>query len=408
MVENPVTPGSFIECTVDAARVNEVIGLPNGLSLVTDVSASATQQSPYGSWLNTGSVQAGFDPTAGCISIFGNPSDWATATTGGANNDGVYDVQLTIDMRIASTNPDISFLIPNGTWISDLSSLGLAAMPYDLELRTAESGCGGSLFAFPEVTSDNDQTPNCDGEVTVEVYNGTPPYTYSFSTGTTGTPTDTALCAGQYSVSIEDAVGNTTTTSFIVGSSANVFTNVGNNGWPPVGTDSLFSLYYTCDLDYSLPIDSFYITGALTVGTDTCLVDWVIWQAGQPYSATTIYPFLGLNPTVFSLILWCENGRAELGSFQIYEFLDLSVGVGEELSEIRFTVSPNPSDGQFTVQLQDGAGFLEVFDLNGHLVKREPIATSLIELDMESFPSGMYLLKVHNEMGVGYRRLIKQ
>lgn len=409
ILENPTSPGTFIDVTIDAMRVISDTGLPTGLSLLTDVSASSTQQSPYGTWLNSGNIQTGFDPVVGCISIFGNQVDWANATGGGINNDGVYEVQIAMDMRIASTNPDIQFLIPNGSWTSTLGALGMGPMGYNLELRTAESGCGGSLFAFPEVIADTDSTLGCDGQVVVEVYNGTPPYNYTFSNGVTGSASQDTLCPGLYSVSISDANGASTVSQFVIGSTENVYSNVGSAGvWPPSGTDTLFTSYYGCDLDYSLPLDSFEITNAITVGNDTCLVTWLVWQQGESFTVTSFYPFLGPDPTVFSLILWCENGRSQLGSFQIYEYLDLSVEVGEDPSEIRFTVRPNPSNGQFIVQLNEGSGFLDIYDLNGQLVLRESITSNSVELNLESISAGMYLLKVQYENGVGYKRLIKQ
>lgn len=404
---NPVNPAQTIDAYIDAIRVDSVVGLPAGLSITTDVMSGATLESPYGVWLNTGSVPSQ-SPAVGCFGITGDPAAWQAALTGGPNNDGIFPISVFLDLRVALTIPDVSFLIPNGSWGSETGGL-MEPLVDSLSLNLNVNGCNGALFVFPEVLADNSNTSNCDGSVDVEVYNGTPPFDYSFSNGVSGTSEIDTLCPGQYSVTVTDANGASIVTDFIVGSTATTFSNIGNNGWPPAGTDSLFSLYNTCDLDYSLPIDSFYITGALTVGTDTCLVDWVIWQAGEPYSLTSIYPFLGFDPTVFSLVLWCENGRAELGSFQVYEFLDLSVGVNDQLLEIEFSVSPNPSNGEYLIQLDDvGTNSLEVFDVNGSLILSKNISSQSFSLDIVDTSPGLYILKLQNEKGIGYRRLIKK
>jgi gliding motility-associated-like protein len=53
---------------------------------------------------------------------------------------------------------------------------------------------------------------DCNGEITATPINGTPGYTYTWSNGQT-TPTATGLCAGTYSVTIEDAAGCDVTTN---------------------------------------------------------------------------------------------------------------------------------------------------------------------------------------------------
>lgn len=402
----PIGP---VEYVFDAMRVDSIIGLPAGLSLETDVMGSATQEAPYGAWLYSGTAP-NFSPSIGCINITGDPADWAAASTGGANGDGIFQLYLIIDFRFYSSVPDLTPFFPVGSWMQGSGITGEHLDTLEATLFVNESGCGGSLFVFPEVTADNSSSPDCDGEVEVIVYNGAPPFTYTFSTGTTGTSVDTALCAGVYSVQVTDAVGASATSEFAVASTANVYSNVGGGGfWPPIGTDSLFYSYMTCDLDYSLPLDSFYIVDAYTIGPDTCAVTWVVWQQNQPFTVTSFYPFLGLDPTVFSLILWCENGRSEPGIFQLYEFLDLSVGIDEEAEEVKATIYPNPGNGLFTMQLEATDRLsLRVMDVSGRMIMNQQLSgSSLYTIDLQDAPVGVYVMEIETSVGRTFKKLVK-
>lgn len=83
LVVNPASP-TIVRYYIGATRITEVVGLPNGLTLTTDVINTSTQQSPYGAWLHTGPLHSQ-TPTIGCMSIAGNPADWSAASTGGPN-----------------------------------------------------------------------------------------------------------------------------------------------------------------------------------------------------------------------------------------------------------------------------------------------------------------------------------
>jgi hypothetical protein len=125
LVEAPSPLGGTIEVTVyiDALRINEVQGLPNGLTFETDVMGSATQDAPYGIWFNTGSVP-NQTSAVGCAFGYGNNGDWDALVGGGPNNDGIYPLTFIVDARVAQTSPDVSaFGLPNGSWLSENASL---------------------------------------------------------------------------------------------------------------------------------------------------------------------------------------------------------------------------------------------------------------------------------------------
>lgn len=102
-------------------RINAVTGLPAGLSLSTNVMASADANGPWGYWNNTGTVP-NQTSALGCAYVVGAGGDWDNAVGGGPNNDGEYPLVFEVDAYIASTNPTgIAAFIGAPTWVSLVS-----------------------------------------------------------------------------------------------------------------------------------------------------------------------------------------------------------------------------------------------------------------------------------------------
>ncbi len=402
--------GSSATVYFDATRVDTVIGLPTGLSVETDVMDSANAESPYGFWTYTG-VNPNFTPSIGCMNITGSASAWNTAATGGPNNDGEYPLTITIDRRVAYSNPDIAFIVPNGSWVSVTGNAELSADTVEVLLRVNESACSGDLSLVPAVTASADTSQGCTGSVTVDVYYGQPPYTYLFSNGTSGSSSVTGLCPGVYSVQVSDANGASGYAEFAIGMEANVYTNV-PPGPVPLGTDSLFFTSGNCDLDYNLPVDSFSVVDAFAFGNDTIAATWVIYQLGNPYTVVSFYPDGNPQPTVLSLVVFCENGRAATGVFQLFEYVDLSVvtGISDNVHSIDFSVVPNPSNGLFRLVLDNNAGLnsVDVFDPTGKLVLTQNLSIAgNNQIDLQHLADGLYTLRVSSQNGFGVKRIVK-
>ena len=400
-------PGTPVTLILDAMRVDTVLGLPAGLSIETDVMASASADAPYGEWIFTG-TSPNFDPAVGCMKITGSPSNWAAASTGGPNNDGVFPLAILINQRLAFSNPDISFIIPNGTWFSESSVAELDTVYMSLNVNG--SACGASLFVTPQVTANTDTTQGCDGSVSTAVYGGQPPFSYSYSTSQS-TQTVYGLCPGTYTVDVTDANGTTGTAEFAVGVASNVYSNV-NPSTLPFPPDSLFGTSQNCDLDYSLPLDSFMITEALVLGTDTLVAEWVVYQLGEPYTIQSFYPNQGSNQTILSLVIYCENGRSQVGVFQLFEYVDFdaTTGIEEQPNVLNFSVMPNPTSGilMLSVLDQTSQAQVEVFDPTGKQVLSQNLsATGPKTLDLQHLPDGMYIVRLANETSFGLKRIIK-
>lgn len=137
LVANPIGGGDIV-AYIDAFRIFNVdyAGLQNfsysgGGSTyeATDPRPDFGGQSVSETWFNT--YGTANDPTSldivqGCLQITAD----APAVTAAAPATGFTDYAVTVDVdaRIAGTDPDISLFVSNGSWLSDLSALGLGPL----------------------------------------------------------------------------------------------------------------------------------------------------------------------------------------------------------------------------------------------------------------------------------------
>jgi hypothetical protein len=174
----------------------------------------------------------------------------------------------------------------------------------------------------------------CDGIVTASIINGTGPYTYQWSNGST-TPTINNLCPGQYCCYVADANGCTATLCDTVGiQSTNTvdtlyLTSAGNCNNP---IDTLYSMVEDCNLNFNLvdtayvtfnipqnPLDSVFVTWTLV---DTNGVNITSYQTNYIMSSVGCYNFL--------FIIYCFQKSMDYKIIVINhtEYLDLS-GINE-------------------------------------------------------------------------------
>jgi len=114
--------------------------------------------------------------------------------------------------------------------------------------------------------------------------------------------------------------------------------------------------------------------------------------------------------------------------FQYYDTEELSYGTGIDnvlIQGIRtnfkqiensaiFTIFPNPSNGNYELQLTglNGRTNIRILDLQGKKVWQKELSLQRIQhhesLNLEKLPNGIYVLIVNNSLNTFYRKLIKQ
>lgn len=125
VLPNPINPSSNITIYIDAFKIVEVRNVPGGMTYgtnipTTDPSVDPTD-APYGIWFNGGTVP-NQTSTQGCVYINGTEAQWNTlaAVANLSGGEGGVQLEIDVDVRIAASDPDISSIIPNGSWLSEV------------------------------------------------------------------------------------------------------------------------------------------------------------------------------------------------------------------------------------------------------------------------------------------------
>jgi hypothetical protein len=124
VVPNPL--GGNVNIKIDAFKILSITGQPAGFEWAA---AGPTWVQGDLTWYNVGAggACANLGSTQGCMAITAD----ADAVTAAAPESGYTDYPLvvSVDARIACSSPDISFLIPNGAWLSSVpENLGGGAL----------------------------------------------------------------------------------------------------------------------------------------------------------------------------------------------------------------------------------------------------------------------------------------
>ena len=68
----------------------------------------------------------------------------------------------------------------------------------------------------------------------------------------------------------------------------------------------------------------------------------------------------------------------------------------EDLSDVTFSVFPNPTSDFLNVSTSDNIESIKVFDMNGRLVLSDTYNTSNVKLDVMSLTNGYYTVLVND------------
>lgn len=126
MVAAPAPLTGMVAVKLDAFKIASLTGQPAGFNYAAagpTYNATNGWQNTYGTPGNPATIQA----VQGCLNI----TAAAAATTAAAPATGFtdYPINVAVDARIASTTPDLSVFIPNGSWLSSLSAFGIGPLP---------------------------------------------------------------------------------------------------------------------------------------------------------------------------------------------------------------------------------------------------------------------------------------
>ena len=85
--------------------------------------------------------------------------------------------------------------------------------------------------------------------------------------------------------------------------------------------------------------------------------------------------------------------------------MDNTLSIQEQNNEEGITLLPNPSNGIFSINGLTEPAFLQLYGMNGQLIKEMMIEPNQI-MDIKSYPKGTYLITITNSAGNKILRLL--
>jgi hypothetical protein len=337
---------------------------------------------PYTYSLNGGPEQSG--------NTFNNlqGGDYNITVRDAFNQELSYTVTITEPAPVTGTATvvlnDVTLNVSGGTPPYSFSSNNLQDLPngsYSVTV-TDGNGCSG-IISFvvnvpPVAVTANISNVTCfgdsNGSITLFAAGGIPPYTLNGQPFLQGT-TINNLAAGSYSITILDSAGNESTSSFTVGSPAQLVVTATLNGNT--------------------------ITAAATGGTGSYVFSAERscrhWQRIQQPATGQLH--MGVVDS---------NGCAATINTPL-----VVSSVVEPSEEWGLSVSPNPGAGLFVLTMSRAPETLraEVFDASGRMVRSLDFTpgggTFTTSVDIQELPNGTYILRLTDGKRWGGVRLSK-
>jgi hypothetical protein len=413
-IETVTVAGQPVTYQFDGMKVFSVSGLPNGFDLITVGTDSIAAHPPYGIWQQVNASLINPRVT-GCFSFSATEEEMVAASFGGINNQGLYEIEVLIGFRVESTSIDLSFIgIGPGTWTDNVPQNIGASDTLNFLLQVTPTACPTDMIAIASTQPNNEAMDTCNGSASVQVYYGTPPYSFYFSSGESdGGASVQGLCTGTHQVIVTDAAGSEYVSSFIISSAANVLDN------PPGLLDSLLlpdvlvnfsDPIEMCELDFTSAVDSFQVIGTVlydngialsppydlmvALDSDSAVASWTLYQNGQAFDTSVTYYGIEVLNCIFELSVFCLNGRAEFGSFQMFAAVNLNDLVGiSNISYPPITLHPNPTSSllRFTTELNSP---YSITDMVGRTMQRGMVQAGSNDVQVTALPDGIYLFRL--------------
>ena len=223
---------------------------------------------------------------------------------------------------------------------------------------------------------------SCDGQISVVVTGGTPPYTYNWSNGQTGSIA-TQLCAGLYGVTVTDAIGCDSTRTMPVNNPAQLIAFA-------TGTDES-----QCGAN----------DGAMsvTVSGGTPFYEYSIDCVNYTSSGS----FNGLSSGVYSICVIDSFGCHAIAT----DIIDCpsTTGINGKIADKEIIASPNPTLGRLHIDMGNAYSetTLNMFSITGEKVLSSAYNNEQhLYLNLEKLVPGVYLAHVQTPISTEVVRVV--
>ena len=307
----------------------------------------------------------------------------------------------------------------DSVYVSDLNLSGLCAGKYMIEIS-------GDIFKYysttfyidPEIISTpvftiNAQTYSssnqvtCNGSAKAFVSGGIAPYYYSWDNGTFDiNDSINDLCVGLHSLSVVDANNDSVAINFAIADSLSTFINPNNTGSSVV--DTLFYTVENCDINYSIPVDSAFVSNLELLDTNLLLVECEIWQNA---SVTTTSDTINCNVqgvNYIEITFYCNNIKSNASVIKITDYIntDISNDITNNNSRLNIDIYPNPSSGTFTIKSNNIIRYVEITDLSGQIISQNNVSTNQLNINFNIEEKGVYLIKIQTNTNSLVKKII--
>jgi hypothetical protein len=156
-------------------------------------------------------------------------------------------------------------------------------------------------------------------------------------------------------------------------------------------------------------------------GTDWHQANWELqyYPTGtSPDSAETIvchspsYLLTGLDSTITynvrvrAVCTYDSTYRSEWQRIAVHNGMTVGIHNAATTPDDSITLRPNPASKQVTVSATMPLRKVEVYDLAGRLVEARQPSGNTLQLDLKSYPSGTYLVKITTGTGTSTKKLV--
>ena len=421
-------------CTVTAMAANGyhfVRWTKNGVQVSTDeeYTFTVTENAELIGYfaLNQYLIEASVNPSnAGSVSGAGTYSHGSTATLTATANTGYAFVHWTKNGNVVSTSASYSFTVTeNAAYVAHFTSgthrVTTSVTPFDSGQTT-----GAGIYAHGAqctVTA----TPN-DGYVFVKwTANGVevstdPSYTFSV---TEDTHCKAYFTERTYTITAEasPAEGGEVSGmgSFEYGETCTLVATPNNDfvfvRWMKdgvqVSTEATYNFMVTGDAHFiaEFASNSCVVTASVDPEEGGTITGTGTYAYGSTVTLTVI-----LN-NEYELINWTENGEVvseeETFTFVVEGNRNFVAHVHhvegiDEQGDIEVTVFPNPAKFMLTVETEEPVNLFEIYTINGALVYSEKNCSDRIEVDVQNFSIGTYIIRMTTDSAVMMKRFVKE
>jgi len=98
-----------------------------------------------------------------------------------------------------------------------------------------------------------------------------------------------------------------------------------------------------------------------------------------------------------------------LGSWMIRPILSMNQIVSNIPNKNNtYSVYPNPATHHLIIESTDNSNLISIYTLNGILIRKFKYNLNIIQIDVNDIASGTYILKISNDSGVNYQKILIQ